>query len=200
MLPRFESASQTAGPFVHIGLVPERAGIAQKPIVSNNLCAHGTPQGASEIEVSGQVLDGSGAPIYDAVVELWQADHRGSYQQSERSSFLGWGRSAIDQETASFTFRTIKPGQVACLGSAAMAPHLALWVVARGINIGLHTRMYFPEDDALHQTDPMLNTIEIKKRRSTLIASLRESNGSPLKIYQFNIVIQGDMETVFFDI
>jgi protocatechuate 3,4-dioxygenase alpha subunit len=60
--------------------------------------------------------------------------------------------------------------------------------------------MYFPEDDALHQTDPVLNTIEIKKRRSTLIASLRESNGSPLKIYQFNIVIQGDMETVFFDI
>lgn len=200
MLPRFESASQTAGPFVHIGLVPERAGIAQTPIISNNLCAHGTPQGVSQIEVSGQVLDGSGSPIYDAVIELWQADHRGSYKQSEGSSFLGWGRSAIDQETATFTFRTIKPGSVPCINSSAMAPHLGLWVVARGINIGLHTRMYFPEDHALHQSDPVLNTIEIKKRRSTLIASLHESIGGSLTCYRFNIVIQGDMETVFFDI
>ena len=83
-----------------------------------------------------------------------------------------------------------------------MAPHLALWIVARGINLGLHTRMYFPEDSALHQTDPVLNTIEIKRRRSTLIAACAvdaDPDRSPIR-YSFDIVIQGDQETVFFDI
>lgn len=202
MLPRFESASQTAGPYVHIGLVPSRAGIQQAPIVTHDLCAQGIPDSALPIEVCGQVLDGSGSPIYDAVVELWQADHLGQYQARANQGFRGWGRSAIDPDNGHFHFKTIKPGSVPCRANMFMAPHLALWIVARGINLGLHTRMYFPEDSARHQTDPVLNTIEIKRRRSTLIAACAvdaDPERSPIR-YSFDIVIQGDQETVFFDI
>jgi protocatechuate 3,4-dioxygenase alpha subunit len=83
-----------------------------------------------------------------------------------------------------------------------MAPHLAFWIVARGINIGLNTRMYFPEDSDLHQADPVLNTIEIKMRRTTLIAGRADdpASESASRKYHFDIVLQGERETVFFDI
>jgi protocatechuate 3,4-dioxygenase alpha subunit len=202
MLPRFESASQTAGPYVHIGLVPSRAGIEQSPLVSHDLCLQGVPASALAIEISGQVLDGSGSPVQDAVVEIWQADHCGTYHPSTMSGFRGWGRSAIDQDNGRYFFRTIKPGSVVCRDGVSMAPHLAFWIVARGINIGLNTRMYFPEDSDLHQADPVLNTIEIKMRRTTLIAGRADdpASESASRKYHFDIVLQGERETVFFDI
>jgi len=199
---RIETASQTAGPYVHIGLVPARAGIEQVQIVSHDLCPNPSPPGALVIEVSGHILDGSGSPIEDAVIELWQADHHGQYAKSRTSDFRGWGRSAIDPESGRYRFRTIKPGAVPHRGSAFMAPHLAFWIIARGINLGLHTRMYFPEDAQAHLSDPVINTIEPKCRRSTLIASSTDEAtlDSVDKSYVFNIVIQGHDETVFFDI
>jgi len=201
-LYRAETASQTAGPFVHIGLVPARAGIEQNPIVSYELCGKGPPTGAVPIEVSGQILDGSGSPMEDAVIELWQADHFGRYVKSRTDGFRGWGRSAIDPASGRYCFRTIKPGPVAHRGSALMAPHLAFWIIGRGINLGLHTRMYFPEDTGAHQSDPVINMIEPKRRRLTLLASCLtpENPDTQLQKYSFDIVIQGNDETVFFDI
>ncbi|MNE92107.1 Protocatechuate 3,4-dioxygenase alpha chain [compost metagenome] len=79
-----------------------------------------------------------------------------------------------------------------------MAPHINLWIVARGINIGLHTRLYFADEDAANQQDPVLNLIELEVRRKTLIAQ-PERRGEEL-VYRFDIVIQGEGETVFFDL
>ncbi|NBO11420.1 MAG: protocatechuate 3,4-dioxygenase subunit alpha [Betaproteobacteria bacterium] len=202
MLLENETASQTAGPFVHIGLVPDSVGIKQRALVSSELCSLGIPDGSKAIEVTGQVFDGSGSAIMDAVLELWQADHQGHYPEQSAGGFRGWGRSAIDPELGHFSFRTIKPGPVTTQRGAVMAPHLAFWLVARGINLGLHTRMYFPEDLELHALDPVLKSIELKSRWSTLIASSIEpvAQNDALLRYRFDIVLQGDRETVFFDI
>jgi len=200
-----ETASQTAGPYVHIGLIPKQAGfdIFEKNF-TNVVAAPGTP--GEHIVVEGRVIDGSGTPIRDALVELWQANAAGRYNhpadtQSKTldQGFRGWGRAGSDFSTGVFTFQTIKPGRVAGRrGTSTMAPHLNLWIVARGINIGLHTRMYFGDETAANATDPVLKLIELEKRRATLIAPRTERDGKP--VYAFDIHMQGENETVFFDV
>ncbi|NCX23874.1 MAG: hypothetical protein EBX17_11950 [Betaproteobacteria bacterium] len=106
MLLENETASQTAGPFVHIGLVPDSVGIKQRALVSSELCSLGIPDGSKAIEVTGQVFDGSGSAIMDAVLELWQADHQGHYPEQSAGGFRGWGRSAIDPELGHFSFQS----------------------------------------------------------------------------------------------
>jgi protocatechuate 3,4-dioxygenase alpha subunit len=190
-----ESASQTAGPFVHIGLAPGAAGFdiyrqeLGQDITGPN--AHG-----DRITVTGIVTDGTGAPIKDILIEVWQANAAGVYvgKGEVEDGFRGWGRVISDFDTGQFSFETVKPGATAGRDARMAAPHLNLWLVARGINIGLNTRMYFSDEAEANAADPVLNLIEQTHRRDTLIA---KADGSK---YHFDICLQGDNETVFFDV
>ncbi|WP_299855156.1 protocatechuate 3,4-dioxygenase subunit alpha [uncultured Roseobacter sp.] len=191
-----ESASQTAGPYVHIGCVPNFCGISG--VYAQDLGAQMVNENTlgDRISIIGTVFDGTGNALKDAMVEIWQADTNGIYASGNPDpNFSGWGRKAGDDETGIWRFDTIKPGPVPHRDGHMMAPHITFWVVARGINIGLHTRMYFPEEEVANADDPVLARIEHRNRVSTLIAT-RESDG----MYQFNIHLQGPQETVFFDV
>ena len=186
----------------------------------------GPDAGGERIRVEGVVIDGTGSPVKDVLIEIWQADADGRYVRREDSpaadGFRGWGRVITDFETGEWGFDTIKPGPVnarrrmqsgvgdrvrathpdwmgrADEAHAPMAPHLNLWIVARGINIGLNTRMYFADEAEANAADPVLNLIEWENRRATLIAGRSERDGKP--VYRFDIRLQGENETVFFDI
>lgn len=189
-----ETASQTAGPYVHIGCLPNYCGISDTypQDLGAIMLLDDTP--GERISIIGTVFDGTGTPLKDAMVEIWQANAHGQYG-AEASGFTGWGRQAAHGDTGAWRFDTIKPGPVAHAAGAPMAPHVTFWIVARGINIGLHTRMYFPEDDAAQSSDPVLARIEHKSRITTLIASKEAES-----MYHFNIHLQGPKETVFFDV
>jgi protocatechuate 3,4-dioxygenase, alpha subunit len=196
-----ETASQTAGPYVHIGLAPGAAGFHTFETELGQTLA---PEGVAgeRIHIEGVVYDGFGVPVKDILIEVWQADANGIYPHPEDARFAqatpgfrGWGRVISDFDTGLFAFDTIKPGATPGRNGSTQAPHLNLWLVSRGINIGLNTRMYFPEDAALHATDPVLNSIEQRPRTATLIAS-QTAPGQ----YRFDIHLQGDKETVFIDI
>ncbi|MCD2174798.1 protocatechuate 3,4-dioxygenase subunit alpha [Rhizobium sp. C4] len=196
-----ESASQTAGPYVHIGCTPNFVGIEgifETDLGSGPLYNDKTK--GERITVRGHVFDGSGTALKDALIEIWQADAEGLYNSPSETrgsadpNFLGWGRTPGDMATGEFVFETIKPGKVPFKGGRWMAPHITFWVVARGINIGLQTRMYFPEEEEANAADPILGRIEHRVRVPTLIAK-KDGN-----TYTFNIHLQGENETVFFDI
>ncbi len=197
-----ETPSQTAGPYVHIGLRPSVAGFAGYTWEPDHQIANPADK-SRRIRISGTVFDGTGAPVKDALIEAWQADANGHYPHPEDGrpvmpGFRGFGRAAADLESGEWHFDTIRPGPVPGPGGTLQAPHVSLWIVARGINIGLHTRLYFPEDAALHATDPLLAIIPDPRRRETLIAT-REKDGEGVT-YRFDIHIQGEYETVFLDI
>ncbi|HXH02124.1 MAG TPA: protocatechuate 3,4-dioxygenase subunit alpha, partial [Candidatus Competibacteraceae bacterium] len=144
-------------------------------------------------------------PLRDALLEIWQANAAGRYNHPADTqdkpldeSFRGWGRACTDFETGVYSFETIKPGPVIGRHGREMAPHINFWIVARGINIGLNTRMYFSDEAAANAKDPVLNLIEWEVRRKTLIAQREERDGQVL--YRFDIHLQGPDETVFFDI
>jgi protocatechuate 3,4-dioxygenase alpha subunit len=200
-----ETPSQTAGPYVHIGLIPKQAGF---DIFANNfgnvLIGPGT-QG-QRIKIEGRVIDGAGAPLKDVLIEIWQANAAGRYnhpadrqdKQLDRN-FRGWGRTGSDFATGGYSFETIRPGSVVGRsGYRPMAPHINFWIAARGINIGLNTRMYFSDEEAANAADPVLNIIEPEVRRQTLIAG-RQMRGNNV-VYVFDIHLQGEHETVFFDV
>jgi len=196
-----ETASQTAGPYVHIGLAPGAAGFK---IFDQELGWDiAGPNAAGErITITGRVIDGTGAPVKDVMLEVWQANAAGIYAHDEdprnaevEEGFRGWGRVITNFETGEFSFDTIKPGCAPGRSGKTQAPHINLWIVARGINVGLNTRMYFAEEKEANANDPVLNLIEQLHRRDTLIAH-KQSNGS----YLFDIYLQGDKETVFFDV
>ena len=196
-----ETASQTAGPFVHIGLAPSAAGFQ---IFQSNFGpdpANAETEG-EPITVRGHIHDGAGAVVKDAMIEIWQANAAGKYNHpADRRdrpidpNFRGWGRVCCDFESGEFLFHTIKPGSVTGRGGQPMAPHICFWIVARGINIGLHTRMYFGDEEAANAADPVMALIEQTHRRATLVA-LKSGEGE----YTFDIHLQGDRETVFLDI
>ena len=192
-----ETASQTAGPYIHIGCTPNFSGITgvYKEDLGSNLKL-GNVKG-TEITIKGKVFDGDGNPLLDAMIEIWQTDADGIYNSNNEadSNFTGWGRCASNMETGEFQFNTIKPGQVAYSNGGLQAPHITFWIVARGINIGLHTRMYFANEEAKNKTDPLLQSITDKNRTATLLAHETQAG-----IYQFDIHLQGPNETIFFDI
>ncbi len=195
-----ETPSQTAGPYVHIGLAPGAAGF---DIYERELGWDiAGPNAAGErIRIEGTVFDGTGAPVKDVLLEAWQANAAGVYAHPESSGeveegFRGWGRVITDFETGLWQFDTVKPGPTAGRGGTRQAPHINLWIVARGINIGLNTRLYFSDED--NSTDPVLNLVEQQHRRQTLIAQRHETGDGV--VYKFDITLQGDTETVFFDI
>jgi len=199
-----ESPSQTAGPYVHIGATPNWVEITGVWNEDLGLVLVGPETRGERIVVKGRIFDGSGTPLKDALVEIWQADSQGLYNspQEKRGKadpyFSGWGRQPTDGATGEFKFETVKPGRVPYKDGRPMAPHITFWIVARGINIGLHTRMYFGDEQAANDECPVLARIEHKHRVQTLIAPRSEENGMPT--YTFDIHLQGEKETVFFDI
>ncbi|MEO0828862.1 MAG: protocatechuate 3,4-dioxygenase subunit alpha [Pseudomonadota bacterium] len=197
-----ETASQTAGPYVHIGLAPGAAGF---DIYANELGRDiaGPNARGERIRVEGLVIDGMGSPVKDVMIEAWQANCDGVYAHPEdgrpvEDGFRGFGRVITDFDTGAWGFDTVKPGKTRGRMGALMAPHINLWIVARGINIGLNTRIYFEDEAEANAADPVLNLIEWESRRKTLLASRVEGAESPL--YRFDIRLQGEDETVFFDI
>ena len=221
-----ESPSQTAGPYVHIGLAPGAAGFdIYREELGRDIA--GPNAKGQRIRVEGLVIDGMGSPVKDVLLEVWQANADGIYAHPEgggevEDGFRGWGRVITDFATGEWGFDTVKPGPVRArvkLGSgvsdrvaaadpdwqgrmeshAPMAPHINFWIVSRGINIGLNTRMYFDDEEAANASDPVMNLIEWENRRATLLAKRAgERDGVPL--YRFEIRLQGDNETVFFDV
>ncbi len=188
-----ETPSQTAGPYVHIGLIPHQAGfdIFENPF--GHVIAQPTAKG-ERIRIEGRVLDGLGDPCREVLVEAWHADADGRYDSQK---FRGWGRSGTDFETGLYSFETIKPGRVVGRHGGPQAPHVSLWLVSRGINIGLQTRMYFADEADANAEDPVLRIIDPAIRRNTLLAR-RENRGGDV-VYVFDIRLQGESETVFFD-
>lgn len=197
-----ETASQTAGPYVHIGLAPGAAGF---DIYAREL-GHdiaGPNAAGTRIRVEGRVVDGTGSPVKDVLIEVWQANAAGHYAHPEgrgtvEDGFRGWGRVITDFATGEWGFDTVKPGPSLGRMGKMQAPHISFWLVARGVNIGLNTRMYFDDEGAANAVDPVLTLIEWENRRPTLIA--RRSERDSLPVYRFDIHLQGDSETVFFDI
>jgi protocatechuate 3,4-dioxygenase alpha subunit len=199
-----ETASQTAGPYVHIGLAPGAAGfqIFEKELGAD--IAGPNAQG-ERITVEGVVYDGTGSPVKDVLIEVWQANAAGIHASpvdrragEVEEGFRGWGRVISDFDTGLWRVGTVKPGRVMGRSGRLMAPHLNLWIVARGINIGLNTRMYFGDEEAANGEDPVLGLVEQASRRGTLIAKREERDGKP--VYRFDIHLQGENETVFFDV
>ncbi|MDX3904779.1 MAG: protocatechuate 3,4-dioxygenase subunit alpha [Pigmentiphaga sp.] len=204
-----ETASQTGGPYVHIGLAPKQAGFdIFENNFDNNLVQPETK--GERIRLEGQVFDGSGTVLRDVLIEIWQANAAGKYAHPADTqdkpidpAFRGWGRTGADFDTGFYSFETIKPGAVPGAKPGTMqAPHICLILFARGINIGLHTRVYFEDEKEANAKDPIINGIEWEVRRDTLIAKREERDGKV--VYRFDIRIQdtpdGGKETVFFDV
>lgn len=189
-----ETPSQTAGPFVHIGCIPSFAGV--DGVYPGDLGKSPIAEGAKGevITITGAVYDGTGWPLRDAMLESWQADAAGRFagQDGADPAVSGFSRFAADKDSGEFTLRTIKPGPTQ--GRAGtFAPHISLWIVARGINLGLSTRIYFADED--NSGDPLLARIEQRPRIETLLAQ-RTGPGA----YRFDIRLQGAGETVFLDL
>ncbi len=183
------TASQTVGPFFHIGL--EKLCIADLTKSST---------GGENVTIQGRVLDGEGKPVNDALIEIWQANAQGKYAHPDDaqdklpdSGFKGFGRVATG-DRGEFNFVTIKPGRVPGPGGALQAPHLVVAVFMRGLLKHLVTRIYFAHDHA-NAEDPVLKLVPVE-RRHTLMA--REPAGSQGAL-EWNVVLQGQDETVFFD-
>ena len=187
------SATQTAGPFFHFGLLrPEWADLT-----------HGGKAQGEKISLEGRVTDGDGAPLPDAIVEIWQANAAGKYEHPDDAqdkpvdkNFRGFGRAFTDKDGI-FRFTTVKPGPVPGRGNALQAPHIAVSLAARGLLHHLFTRVYFA-GEALNKSDPVLSSIEDPALQKTLIAAPKgKANGSA--VWRFDIVLQGKGETGFFD-
>lgn len=195
-----QTAAQTAGPYVHIGLMPNFAGIAGVTAGDLGAAMRGQAAAGEHITVRGHVFDGAGEPVRDAVIEIWQADARGlhhapaEWRGSADPHFTGFARTAADPATGAYAFETVKPGRVPFRDGRMMAPHITFLILARGINAGLHTRMYFSDEAAANAEDPVLARIEHKSRAGTLIG---RRTGDAVA---FDIHLQGERETVFFDI
>lgn len=197
-----ETPSQTAGPYVHIGLAPGAAGfdIYRQELGWDITGPHAKGE---RIRVEGIVMDGTGSPVKDVMLEVWQANADGHYAHPEgggnvEDGFRGWGRVITDFETGEWGFDTVKPGSTVGRDASHQAPHLNLWIVARGINIGLNTRLYFEDEPEANAKDPVLNLIEWERRRATLLAKKTERDDKT--VYRFDIKLQGEDETVFFDV
>jgi protocatechuate 3,4-dioxygenase, alpha subunit len=199
-----ETPSQTAGPYVHIGTNPNWVEITGVYDTDLGLVLVGPQTKGERILIEGQLFDGAGSPVRDALVEIWQADADGLHNSPKETRgtadphFSGWGRLPTDDRDGSFRFETIKPGIVPMPDGRPQAPHVSVWIVARGINVGLHTRLYFEDEGEANAADPLLARIPEPARRQTLIAPRSMRDG--VAVYRFDIRLQGDGETVFLDI
>jgi protocatechuate 3,4-dioxygenase alpha subunit len=184
--PLIASASQTVGPFFHVGPgASDRCGVVAGP---------GVP--GERIRLRIRVLDGDGAPVDDAMVEIRQADAQGAYAppparpEDPPPAFAGFGRLSTSKD-GDCCFETIRPGAPA---EAAGAAHVTVCLFMRGLLRHLYTRIYFEDDPALDR-DPILSLVPAE-RRSTLLAR-RAGDGVT---WDFVVRLQGERETVFFDV
>lgn len=195
MARKKESPSQTAGPYVHIGLTPNFTGI--RGVYAGDLGKETGTSGSDAITLTGTVYDGGGEPVRDCLIEFTQADGKGRTSLAKigrkPGKFTGFARVPVNLKTGEFRLKTVKPGAVAGPDGTEQAPHITVWIVARGINIGLHTRIYFADEEAANAADPVLSLVP-KARRKTLIAERTTKNR-----YRIDIRLQGEDETVFFD-
>ena len=187
--------SQTIGPFFAYSLTAQQYGYNFNSIVNDKLINEETS--GEKICITGKVFDGAGNTIHDAMIELWQADADGNYITQypnipiSNIPFKGFGRFGTGTTADhSFTFKTIKPGSI-----NGQAPHITVILFMRGSLHRLTTRLYF--SDELYDNDALLNSVETE-RRKTLIANKIILNG--VTAYEFNIFMQGDNETVFFQL
>ena len=198
--------SQTVGPFFAYGLTPDSRNqwrpsdvYTWKTTVGDNLI---TPDVTGEkIRIEGRIFDGDGVGINDAMLEIWQADAQGRYAHPRdaralpNATFKGFGRSATSKDGA-FSFDTIKPGAVPGPNGKPQAPHIVVCIYSRGMLRQVYTRLYF-EGEAANASDAILALVPAD-RRDTLIAKKSVKNGQP--VYTFDIHMQGDKETVFFEV
>jgi protocatechuate 3,4-dioxygenase alpha subunit len=189
---RGQTPSQTVGPFFAFGLIK-----GDEHVLVNDQTR------GQRVIVHGHVLDGSGAAIDDAMVEIWQADAAGIFHHPDDPRrhladphFRGFGRAGTNNREREYSFKTVKPGAVAWQGAGTQAPHLGMRVFARGMLIHVVTRVYFADEPA-NAHDPVLCSIADSKRRATLIAAREAIQDAPT--YRMDIHLQGDRETVFFD-
>jgi protocatechuate 3,4-dioxygenase, alpha subunit len=188
------TASQTVGPFFHLGM----SYLERKILV-----AEGTA--GERVTIRGKVLDGDANPVPDAVLEIWQADSAGRYsgeifpRNSDAPRFLGFGRIETD-DNGEFNFTTIKPGRVRSSDGSLQAPHIVVTLFSRGLLKPLLTRVYFA-DEPSNAEDAVLRLVP-PERRPTLMATPSGEGGAgnvPPNVFDWKIVMQGDRETVFFD-
>jgi protocatechuate 3,4-dioxygenase, alpha subunit len=189
--------SQTVGPYFKYGLTPNGE-YAWNDAFTNNLLT--SDVSGERIRVEGTVFDGDGVPVPDCMLEIWQADAQGRFSDPQdaralpNSSFKGFGRVGTDAK-GGYSFDTIKPGQVPDPDGKPQAPHILLAVYARGMLLHLYTRIYF-DDEAANAADSVLALVPAD-RRATLIA---RKAGFTNPAYVLDIHLQGDNETVFFDV
>ncbi len=181
---------QTVGPFFSIGFTW---------LYRDNLA--GPSVSGQRVEISGRILDGDGKPVPDGIVEIWQANSQGKYahpddvqEKSIEPGFAGYGRVPTNGE-GRFRFTTIKPGRVPGPDEKLQAPHLAVSIFTRGLLRRLITRIYFPDEPG-NGEDFALNLVEAS-RRGTLIAKRIDGRVGAL---EWNVILQGANETVFFDV
>jgi protocatechuate 3,4-dioxygenase alpha subunit len=187
------TTSQTIGPFFSPSLLRDDA--------RRNVLAQ--PDTAGErIRIEGRVLDGDGLPVTDALVEIWQANAHGRYNHPADTgsaaldpTFAGFGRSGTDED-GGYWFETVKPGRVPFDDRRFQAPHIVVTVFARGLLNHAVTRLYFGDDPATRD-DPVLLRVPAE-RRPTLLATRHQTDGQP--VYRFDINLQGEAETVFFNL
>ena len=183
------TTSQTVGPYLHIGLTW---------LITENLAPAGVA--GERISIEGRVIDGDGKPVNDALVEIWQANASGKYAHPQdrqakplEKGFRGFGRSATDDQGV-FRFQTIKPGRAPGTDGKLQAPHIAVNVFMRGQLKQLVTRIYFPDDPA-NAEDAVLALVPAE-RRGTLVA---KKSAQKSGVLEWNVILQGRDETVFFD-
>ena len=194
-----QTPSQTIGPFFAYGLTPGQYGYDFASLAEGNLLEKSPDESGTRIEIVGQVYDGEGQLVSDAMIEIWQADSQGRYShpndpRPSNSGFEGFGRFGTGTEkNNSFKFTTVKPGSV----DGQQAPHINVVVFARGMLSHAYTRIYFADEAQSNERDELLKSVP-KERQHTLIAHADESLGP--HTYRFDIHLQGDKETVFFDV
>ena len=203
-----QTPSQTIGPFFAYSLTAEQYGYDFNSIINHELADFSfekMPKNGSNTEgyqpmpiyITGKIFDGAGNSVPDAIIELWQANENGHYRtteiQGKNDGFTGFGRLGTGTNPEHrFTFTTVKPASI-----DGQAPHIDAIVFMRGLLLHLHTRLYFSDETAANATDDLLNSMP-EERRNTLIANKIAVHGSTF--YEFNIHLQGDNETIFFDI
>ncbi|MDE0767891.1 MAG: protocatechuate 3,4-dioxygenase subunit alpha [Opitutaceae bacterium] len=192
MNPFKPTPSQTVGPFFSYGLAPEQYGYDYKSLASGALLKEDT-QGEA-ITIVGRILSGTGDLMKNVVVESWQANNEGQYSKIiDKDTFSGFGRFGTGTDKKNrYILHTIKPGRV----DSEQAPHIALTLFSRGLMHHAYTRLYFSDETEANEKDPLLLQLP-SKRRHTLIAQKAQSDFGA--VYQFDIHMQGDDETVFLE-